>query len=150
MDAKQSIEIAAPPERVWPLLVEPGDVLDWWTTLTRFEYEDGGQRGLGARIYAEEKASGQLLKLHFMVTELEENRQVALHMVSATGPVKGYDLAMTLEPLAAGSRFTFEEHVELPYGALGKVLGRLGRGSSMRHLEEALAKLKTLAEAPPG
>ena len=90
MHVRQSVEIAAAPERVWPLLVEPENVLKWYPTLQRFEYEDANRRGPGAPVYAEEKASGMLMKLHFVVTDWVENRTVSLHMVSGTG-VKGYD-----------------------------------------------------------
>jgi len=146
MQVHRSVDIAAPPQRIWPLLVEPDDILKWYPTLSRFEYEDAGQRGPGARVYAEEKASGMLMKLHFVITDWVENRAISLRMVSGTG-VKGYDQTWMLEPLPAGSRFTFDEHVELPYGALGKVIGRLGQRSSEAHVGEMLARLKSLAEA---
>jgi uncharacterized protein YndB with AHSA1/START domain len=146
MHVRQSVEIAAPPERIWPLLVEPDNVLKWYPTLRRFEYEDAGQRGPGARVYAEEKASGMLMKLHFVVTDWVEDRMVSLHMVSGTG-VKGYDQSWRVEPVPTGSRFTFEEHVELPYGVLGSLLGRVGQRSSEGHVREMLAKMKVLAEA---
>ena len=146
MHVRQSVEIAAPPERIWPLLVEPDNVLKWYPTLTRFEYEDAGQRGPGARVYAEETASGMLMKLHFVITDWVEDRMVSLHMVSGTG-VKGYDQSWRVEPVPTGSRFTLEEHVELPYGVLGTLLGRVGQRSSEGHVREMLAKLKVLAEA---
>ncbi len=146
MDVRRSVEIVAPPERIWPLLVEPGNVLKWYPTLRKFQYEDAGSRGPGSRVYAEEKASGMLMKLHFVITDWVENRALSLHMTSGTG-VKGYDQRWTVEPLPAGSRFTFEEHVELPYGILGKVIGRVGQRSSEGHVREMLAKLKVLAEA---
>ena len=146
MHVRQSVEIATPPERIWPLLVEPDNVLKWSSTLRRFEYEDAGQRGPGARVYAEEKASGMLMKLHFVITDWVEDRMVSLHMVSGRG-VKGYDQSWRVEPVPTGSRFTFEEHVELPYGVLGTLLGRVGQRSSEGHVREMLAKLKVLAEA---
>jgi len=146
MEVHQSIEVAAPPERIWPLLVEPDNVMKWYPTLRRYEYEDAKQRGPGARVYAEEKASGMLMKLHFEITDWVENRALALHMVSGTG-VKGYDQRWTVEPLPAGSRFSFEEHVELPFGALGRLMGKVGQRSSEGHVREMLAKLKALAEA---
>ena len=146
MEVHQSIEVAAPPERIWPLLVEPDNVLKWYPTLSRYEYEDAGKRGPGARVYAEEKASGMLMKLHFEIADWVENRALSLHMTSATG-VKGYDQRWAVEPLPAGSRFSFEEHVELPYGVLGRLIGKVGQRSSEGHVREMLVKLKALAEA---
>jgi len=146
MDVHQSIEVAAPPERIWPLMVEPDNVRRWYPALREYKYEDVGKRGPGARVYAEEKASGMLMKLHFEITDWVENRAIALHMTSGTG-VKGYDQRWAVEPLPAGSRFTFEEHVELPYGVLGRLIGKVGQRSSEGHVREMLAKLKVLAEA---
>jgi len=146
MDVQQSIEVAAPPERIWALLVEPDNILKWYPTLQTYQYEDPGKRGPGAKVYAEEKASGMLMKLHFEVADWVENRTLALHMTSGTG-VKGYDQRWAVEPLPTGSRFTFEEHVELPYGVLGRMMGKVGQRSSEGHVREMLAKLKALAEA---
>jgi hypothetical protein len=67
-------------------------------------------------------------------------------MTSGTG-VKGYDQRWTVEPLAAGSRFTFDEHVELPLGFLGRLIGKVGQRSSEGHVREMLVKLKAMAEA---
>jgi uncharacterized protein YndB with AHSA1/START domain len=145
MQVHRSVEIAAPPERIWPLLVEPDNVMKWYPTLQEFEYEDAGKRGPGARVYAEERASGMLMKLHFVITEWVENRNLSLHMVSGTG-VRGYDQSWSVEPLTTGSRFTFEEHVDLPFGVLGSLIGRVGQRSSEAHVKEMLAELKILAE----
>jgi len=145
MHVLRSVEIAAPPERIWPLMVEPSKVRQWYPALRTYEYEDAGRRGPGAHVYAEEKASGPLMRLHFEITDWVENRTISLHMVSGTG-VKGYDQSWTLEPTPTGSRFTFEESVELPYGIVGNVIGRVGQRSSDAHVKEMLATLKALAE----
>jgi uncharacterized protein YndB with AHSA1/START domain len=98
MHVLRSVEIAAPPERIWPLMVEPNNVRQWYPTLRTYEYEDAGRRGTGAHVYAEEKASGPLMRLHFEITDWVENRAISLHMVSGTG-VKGYDQRWNVEPL---------------------------------------------------
>ena len=145
MHVRRSVEIAASPERIWPLMVEPDRIRAWYPSLRAYEYEDAGRRGPGAHVYAEEKATGPLMKLHFEITDWVENRAISLHMVSGTG-VRGYDQSWTLEPTSTGARFTFEESVELPYGILGRAIGRIGQRSSEGHVEEMLATVKALAE----
>jgi hypothetical protein len=86
------------------------------------------------------------MKLEFEVTEWTEDHALALHMTSGTG-VAGYDQRWTLHPSEAGTRFTFSEDVELPFGALGRFVGRFAQRSSEGHVDEMLAELKTLAEA---
>jgi len=99
MHVRRSVDIAAPPERIWPFLVEPDNVLKWYPTLRTFQYEDAGQGGPGAKVYAEEKASGMLMKLHFVINDWVEYRTVSFHMVSGTG-VKGYDQSWVVEAAA--------------------------------------------------
>ena len=144
MHVQRSIEIAAPPAKVWPLLVEPDDVMRWYPTLRTFRYVEGTP-GKGAHIYAEEQGAG-LMKLDFVVTEWQTDRAIALHMTKGTG-VAGYEQRWVLDPTPEGTRFTFSEDVELPYGVLGRVIGRFVRRTSEGHVEEMLGKLKTLAEA---
>jgi len=38
MRVERSVEIAAPPEKVWPFLIEPRKVLQWYIPLQSFEY----------------------------------------------------------------------------------------------------------------
>ncbi len=146
MHVNRSVDIEAPPERIWPLVTEPDSVRTWYPTLRVYEYEDDGRRGRGAHVYAEEKASGMLMKLHFEIADWVELRAISLHMNSGSG-VKGYDQRWVIEPIATGSRFTFEETVTLPFGVLGSLLGRMGQHSSEDHVEQMLSRLKALAEA---
>jgi uncharacterized protein YndB with AHSA1/START domain len=145
MDVHRSIEIAAAPDRLWPLLVEPASVMRWYGTLRAFRYLDD-RRGPGARVHVEEKTTGPTLKVDFEATEWVPNRSLALHMTSGSG-VKAYDQRWAVEPLPTGCRFTFDEHVELPFGPVGRLLGALGRRTSERHVTEMLATLKEIAEA---
>jgi len=145
MRVKQSIEISAPPEKVWPFLVEREKVLQWWTTLQKFEPVGEQRSGGGAAFYAEERAGGPTMKLNFEAAEWVENEKVALHMTAGKG-AKGYEQSLTLEAIPTGSRFTFTEDVQLPYGVVGKVMELVGRRVGEGHVKEMLAKLKSAAE----
>ena len=146
MKVQGSIEIAAPPEKVWPFLVEPEKVLKWCITFKKFEYTTEQHSGAGTPFYVEEKAGGPLMKLNFMVTEWVENEKLASKMTSGTG-VKSYEMRFTLKPTPSGSTFTFAEEVALPYGIIGKLIGAVMKGSSETHVKHMLAELKSLAEA---
>ncbi|HUU63886.1 MAG TPA: SRPBCC family protein [Dehalococcoidia bacterium] len=145
MKVQKSIEIAAPPEKVWPFLVEPKKILKWCITFKKFEYTGKQRSGVGTALYVEEKAGGPLMKLNFAVTEWVENKKLAFNMTSGNF-VKGYEQTWTVDATPPGSRFTFMEQVKLPYGVIGKVMELFARRSSEATVREMLAKLKSLVE----
>jgi len=145
VEVQGSISIGAPPEKVWPFLVEPERILKWYTLLRKFEYTSEQHAGVGATVYMEEEA-GVSLRVSYVVTEWVENEKLAFRMTSGNF-VKGYEQTWTLERIPTGSRFTLAEDVTMPYGPIGRVLGAFSRSSSERHIEEILAKLKALVEA---
>jgi uncharacterized protein YndB with AHSA1/START domain len=146
MKVQSTIDIAAPPKKIWPFLVEPEKIVKWCITYQKFEYTGDKRSGAGATFYLEEKAGGPLLKANFAITEWVENQKLACKMTSGNF-IKGYEQKMNLEAITSGSRFTFAEEVKLPYGPIGSIMGFFGKSSSQAHLKEMMAKLKSLAEA---
>jgi uncharacterized protein YndB with AHSA1/START domain len=145
MRIQQSIEINASPAMIWPFFVEPDKVLQWMGTYKKFEYASNQHTGVGTPYYIEEQAGGPLMKINFEVTEWKENEKLALHMVSGTG-VKSYQQEYLLETTPTGSRFTFTEVVELPFGFIGKLIGLIGQGMSKAEVSKMQRKLKALVE----
>jgi uncharacterized protein YndB with AHSA1/START domain len=146
MRVQKSIEIAAPPEKVWPFFVEPEKVLQWCITFKRFEYSATQRGGIGTPLYIEEQAGGGLTKMQFEVTEWKENERLALRMVSGAN-YGSYHQQWSLERSPSGSRFTFMEEIELPFGVIGKLLGLVAQRMSLATVGKMEAKLKALAEA---
>ena len=146
MRVQKSIEISAPPERVWSFFVEPEKVLQWYSTLKRFEYTGDQRSGVGTPLYIEEQAGGPLMKILFEATEWKENEKLALRMVSGSG-VKSYKQVWLLETTPAGSRFTFMEEIEFPFGIIGKLIGLIAQRMSEATVDKMQLKLKALAEA---
>ena len=146
MKVQKSIEIAAPPDKIWPFLIEPERILKWCITFLKLEYTGEQRSGVGTTFYLEEKAGGPLMKLNFRITEWVENERVAFSMISGNF-VKGYEQSWTVEATPSGSRFTFMEEVKLPYGIIGKIMGLFGQRGSEATVGKMLPKLKSLAEA---
>ena len=146
MKVQKAIEIAAPPEKVWPFFVEPEKVLQWCITFRRFEYAGSQRSGVGTSLYIEEQAGGRLSKMQFEVTEWKENEKLALRMVSGAN-YGSYHQQWLLERSPSGSRFTFMEDIELPYGVIGKLMGLVAQRMSEATVVKMEAKLKELAEA---
>ena len=146
MKIHKSIEIKAPPEKIWPFLVEPDKILQWCITFIKFEYTGEKRSDVGATFYLEEKAGGPLMKLNFRIIEWIKNERVAFSMTSGNF-VKGYEQSWTVESIPTGSRFTLGEQVKLPYGIIGKFMGLFAKRGSETTVEKMLPKLKSLVEA---
>jgi len=147
MRVERSIEIAAPPEKIWPFLVKPEKILKWIITFQKFEYTTEQNSGVGTTFYIEEKAGPTpLMKINFTVTEWVENKSLAARMVSGN-MVKSYEIRFTLEPATSGSTFTFLEITEMPFGIIGKLIGAIGKRTAESHVKQCLSKLKRLVES---
>lgn len=146
MKVQKSIGIEAPPEKIWPFLVEPDKMLKWCITFIKFEYNSEQRSGVGTTFYLEEKAGGPLMKLNMRITEWVENERVAFSLISGNF-VKGYEQSWTVEATPSGSTFTFIEEVALPYGIIGKIMGLFAKRGSEATVGKMLPKLKSLAEA---
>ena len=146
MRIQRSIETSASPQRVWPLLVEPEEILKWFTLLESFEYTSEQRRGDGTTFHYEERSGGRLMKLDYRVTDWVENERFAFTLVS--GPPRKDDQVWRIEAIPTGRRVTLEEDIELSGGVFGRLLlaSFIGRMIG-KHLEEILVNLKSLTEA---
>jgi uncharacterized protein YndB with AHSA1/START domain len=146
MRVEGSVDIAAPPENIWPFMTDPDKIRQWCTPLQKFEFIGEQRSGVGTRFYCEERAGGRLMKLHFKVTECVENERVAGSMTSGDF-LKKNDQQWVVAATASGSRFTLTGDVGLPYGIIGKILGLFARRQSGKTVKKMLANLKRLSEA---
>ena len=146
MRVQKSIEIEASPEEVWAFLTEPEKILEWYVPLRKFEYTSEQKSGVGAPFRFEQKAAAGTLELNCAVTEWVENEVFAFRMTSGN-IMKDYAERWTVEATPSGSRFTFTEEGELPFGVIGRLIRPLAERSSGATVEKMLAKLKSLAEA---
>jgi len=138
--------MAASPQRVWPLLVQPEAIPKWFTLLEGFRYTSEPPHGPGATFHYDERSGGRLMKCDYRVVDWVENERFSFTLTS--GPMAKDDQAWRIDPLPLGSRVTLEEDVELGGGVFGRMLLKLGVGRGIgRHLEEMLVNLKRLAEA---
>ena len=146
MRIQRSIEIAAPPEKIWPFLVEPDKILKWFYLLKKFEYTGEQHSGMGTPFYYEERSGPRLMKFNYVVTEWVESEKLAFTMTS--GSLKKNDQIWSIEATPSGSRFTLTEEIEMSWGIIGKIMEALFVGRLVgKHQEEILVNLKSLAEA---
>ena len=140
-----STEIVAPPEKVWPFLVEPDKTMSWFTNLKKFEYT-GEQQGMGTTFYWEEESGGRTYKLNFVNTEWVENEVFGYKMTSGDF-FKSYTERWELEATPSGCRFSFNDQIEFPWWLLGRIIVFFAQRRSAADGQRIMANLKRLAEA---
>ena len=101
---------------------------------------------MGATFYWEEDVRGKIYSNHFTTTDWAENNVFAYEMTSGNY-FKSYTERWEIEEIPTGSRFSFNDHMEFPYGPFGKIMGWFGERMSKNSSQEILQNLKRLAEA---
>jgi carbon monoxide dehydrogenase subunit G len=146
---EKSIEIKASPEKVWEMLAL--DRLPEWDegykeNLKSVEYTSEVRKPkdksrVGATAHGIPKKKGEY---NFEITESLENEKMTYGMKG--GGFKGLTVTSILEPVGDGTKFTFVIDAELPWGILGKGLGKLMRGMGEKDAEKSLERLKNILE----
>jgi len=101
--------------------------------------------GIGTAYYVEEKVPGPLRKITFEATTWDENERLTLKMAFGQN-VSSYEIRWKLTEVPSGATFHFVEDVGMPFGIIGKVLGKLGQKTADKMVEGMLGKLKNLSE----
>jgi carbon monoxide dehydrogenase subunit G len=134
-----SIDIAAPPEAVWDVVMDP-ERLGEWVTIHRKLVAHG------------DSTMEQVLCLHhvnFHVKwELEESRRPRRALWKGRGPARSKaETEYTLEPIDGGTRFGYRNEFRAPLGPLGAAASRaLVGGAPDREANASLTRLKALVE----
>jgi len=145
MKVEKSIEISASPGEIWPFLVQPEKVVKWFDSFKKCEYTGEKHSGIGTTYYVEEKVPGPLRKINFEAVDWDDNERLTLKMVSGKN-VSSYEIRWQLTESPSGSTFHFVEDVGMPFGFIGKVLGKVGQRTADKMVEGMLVKLKNLSE----
>jgi uncharacterized membrane protein len=142
---EKSIEIKAPPEKVWEMLAL--DRLPEWNEeygnvkYTSEVRNPEDKYRVGASSHTNIKGAGAI---DFEITESLENEKITFRMLGkrANNTVVTY----ILEPFKEGTKFIHVMTYEIPGGILGRALGRFGKGMLEKEAEKSLENLKSILE----
>ena len=147
MKMEESVDIAASPENVWPVITKREDVFAVDRLVKKFDFVGEQPSGVGKMFYMEKETEGRLIKSLCIFTEWEENRKLAFRQFLG-GDVKGMQVAYTIEATKTGSRLTLMHEVKMPYWIIGKIIELLVIRPVMKKVgPEVVANIKKLAEA---
>ncbi|MEO7197193.1 MAG: SRPBCC family protein [Solirubrobacterales bacterium] len=141
----QSIEIDAPIERVWDLVMDPDRLGEWVTIHEEVSDLPAGDLRKGSRFTQRLKLKGVPLKVWWEIMECDQPNE-ALWIGEAAAGAKAR-IAYELSERDGITVFDYENEFELPAGRLGKLAGRAFNAlSGDREAEQSLARLKKVVE----
>jgi uncharacterized protein YndB with AHSA1/START domain len=140
-----SIQIDAPPERVYDTMLDPGRLEEWVTIHRRVNRADGGKPHEGYEMEQTLCLRGANFKVRWTLTDADRPEHATWE---GRGPAHSY--ARTSYRLTArdgGTQFDYENEFKAPGGLLGAAASRaLMGGVPQREATRSLQRLKALLE----
>ncbi len=149
MRCTSSIEIQAPPDRVFFWINDPEQVMKWVPNIVENEIveEKPGHVGTSVRQVYEEH--GRRMEFHGTVTRHEENRSLGMNLQGDM-----FDLEVNYELEDLGGRTRVTQHAEVRFKGfmmriLGPIMSFFTKKSSNRTLQESFERLRDHCESGP-
>ncbi len=144
MRVEREIDIAAAPETVYEVVMDPHRLGDWVTIHQSLEDAPEGQLVQGSTLSQCLKLAGQKLKVRWTIVENDHARRVVWE---GRGPVGSKaKVIYELYPDGPGTRFAYTNEYDLPGGPLGRMAGPMVKRMTTGELEASLERLKLLVE----
>ena len=143
---KASIDIDAPPERVYDLVLDPSHFDEWVTIHRRVNSRDTGAPREGFEMNQTLCLRGANFKVHWTLTEADRPDRATWE---GRGPAHSYArTSYALRPVDGGrTQFQYENEFKAPGGFLGAAASRmLIGGVPEREARRSLENLKALIE----
>lgn len=141
-----SIEIKAPPQEVWDLIMDPHRFDDWVTIHRGLgKVSSDGKPRKGDEMEQSMALRGATFKVRWTLVECEPNQHAVWH---GKGPARSHaETEYRLTPIEGGTRFAYRNEFKAPGGPLGAVASKaLVGGLPEREARATLKRLKALLE----
>ena len=144
MKVERSIVIAAPPQEIYDVVMDPRRLADWVTVHAGLD--DGAPRKLreGSTLGQSLKVAGQRFHVKWTVVRAESPHSVEWE---GRGPLgTKARVAYELEDRGGSTCFNYVNEYDLPGGPLGKLGGRAFGRTAGKEADRTLERLKGLIE----
>lgn len=143
---RNEVQIDAPPERVWEILIDPERLPQYNATIVEVSDATGPLDQVGASYNAVAKVYGRRIEGRWEVTEVDPLRRIVQR--ASAGDEGAATVIGTIEPAGGGTRAAVEVDYQLPAGFLGELADKLFVERSVeRDVRHSGENLKALAEA---
>ena len=140
-----SIDIAASPEEVWAIALDPERLADWVTIHRSLGAHSAGAAREGFQMTQTLTLRGAPFKVKWRLATCEEPHLADWH---GDGPAGSRaETSYRLDDHEGGTRFTYHNEFHAPFGALGRVAQRAVAGDIPRtEALRSLHRLKAICE----
>lgn len=142
---RETVVLAAEPERVWDTVMDPSLLERWVTTHDSYEGAAAGPLAEGNEFTQKLRLGGKSFKVRWRVVEADRPKLARWEGDGPAGSTAKVEYRLTAED--GGTRFDYENQFALPGGALGKAAGGLlSAAPGGREARKTLEKLRALLE----
>jgi uncharacterized protein YndB with AHSA1/START domain len=145
-EVSASIEIHAPPEEVYDLVLDPNRLDEWVTIHRKVNRSDKGAPEAGFEMDQTLHLRGATFKVHWTLTEASRPDHATWE---GRGPAHSYArTTYRLTPMDGdATRFEYENEFKPPGGVIGRAASRVIVGAvPQREADRSLKRLKALLE----
>jgi carbon monoxide dehydrogenase subunit G len=144
MRVERSVQLDAPPERVYELVMDPSRLGEWVTIHHHLEGPAPHRLERGSKLTQWLRIAGSRFKVRWTVVENEPQTRVVWE---GRGPVATHArVEYRFTPNGDGTRFFYVNEYDLPGGPLGRLAGRTVARVTAKELDATLQRLKSLVE----
>ena len=144
MKVEHSTRVAAPPKRLYDVIMDPTRLQDWVTIHHHLEGSPPTPLKKGSQLTQSLKLAGKKFKVHWTVVENEPCKCVQWE---GRGPVASRArVEYRFTPNGDGTDFFYLNEYDIPGGALGRFAGKAVARVTQKELEGSLQRLKSLVE----
>ena len=145
MRVERSVLIAAPPQAVYDLTMDPQRLGDWVTIHERLVEAPPGRLEAGAQLVQRLRVAGWPFEVRWTVTVADPLERVAWSGVGPMGTAAG--VTYDLEAHGTDTLFRYANEFVLPGGVIGQLAGPAVAVAAGAETERSLSRLKALLEA---
>ncbi len=144
-----SIHIAAPPEEVWKLVMDPSCLGEWVTIHRKLVHADDGPPRVGYMMDQQIHMRGVSLEVHWTLVECRPGERAVWE---GRGPARSHAHSeYVLSAQDGGTRFDYRNEFRPPLGPVGALVSRALVGGmpereAMRTLKRLRAHLERVTE----